>query len=197
MWIAGAILGLTLAGACSLNPQPLPPQGLDDHAGDDGSSPMGTGSGSSSGTSGGSGFMSSSGSNSGGSGAGPVVSDDAGAVVSLDASAEDSGVIVVPPVDAATDAAVPSDSGGSESDGASPDGSPDASPDGAVDASPDGAVDDASTGDAAGDAGCAHATDCYLSHPGACSVCTWPLNYPVCVAHQCGCACDERDASGE
>jgi hypothetical protein len=193
MWIAGAILGLTLAGACNLNPQPLPPEGPAETAGDDGSA-SGTvgssGSASSSGA-GGMGFTSSSGSNSGGgSGSGPVSSDDAGAYFAGDASGDDGGAVVTAPMDAAADAGVPSDSG---SDGAPFDGSPDA----ATDASPDGAVDDASTGDAAGDIGCVHATDCYVSHPGACNACAWPFNYPVCVAHECGCACDERDAAGE
>jgi hypothetical protein len=189
MWIAGAILGLTLAGACNLNPQPLPPEGLADHAGDDASVPTGTTGPSSSGAGGGSGFNpgGSSGSNSGsGSGSGPIVSDDAGAVITVDASAEDSGTTSTAPVDAAADASAPGDGG---SDGAAPDASSDA----AVDAG----VEDASSDDAAGDAGCMHASDCYFSHPGACNLCTWPLNYPVCVAHECGCACDERDAAGE
>src|ERR1019366_6056078 len=132
MWIAGAILGLTLAGACNLNPQPLPPEGLANHAGD------------------------------GGSGSGAIGSDDAGAVITVDASAEDSGTPSTAPVDAAADASAPGDGG---SDGAAPDASSGA----AVDAG----VEDASSDDAAGDAGCMHASDCYFSHPGACNLCTW------------------------
>ncbi len=84
--------------------------------------------------------------------------------------------------DATIDAGLPGDGG---ADSALPDGAPDASPD----ASPD----DASPGDG----GCIHAYDCYASHPGACSVCAWPQNYAVCVAHECRCGCDERDAAGE
>jgi hypothetical protein len=63
--------------------------------------------------------------------------------------------------------------------------------DGGVDgASPDAALDDGSAHE------CQHALDCYASHPGACAVCMWPLNYPLCVAHQCRCACDGQGAAG-
>jgi hypothetical protein len=65
--------------------------------------------------------------------------------------------------------------------------------DGGGGSSPDAAPEDGSSGNHA----CVHAWECYASHPGACAVCTWPLNYAVCIEHQCGCACDGLDASGE
>lgn len=178
LWIAGAILGLTLAGACNLNPQPLPPESDQNGSTHDASSPQlgptsSSGSGDSSGPSDGS-FASSSGggSNSGSSSGATGSPADAGAIAE---QAED-GVAAVS-LDGGTDAGPASDSGfDSGTDGASP----------------DAALDDASTGDA----GCVRPLDCYVSHPGACSICTWPLSYPVCVEHQCRCAC-ERDAAGE
>jgi hypothetical protein len=175
LWIAGAILGLTLAGACNLNPQPLPPESDHNAASDDASTIGGSSSGSSSGSSGvglssSSGAGSSSGSSSGASTGSPA---DAGNIVAQDASLEDGGG-ATGAVDAAADTGLASDAASDSR-------------------SPDAALDDASPGDAA----CVHASDCYASHPGACALCMWPLNYPVCAALQCGCACDERDAAGE
>ncbi len=178
-------MGLTLVGSCSLNPQPLPP--LSDQGADAGSFPA---NGSSSGGGSGGGNFSSSGSSSGGSSGGATmgpVGDDAGViVVGSDATAETSDAGAATDASTSTDAELPGDSG---ADSALPDGAPDASPD----ASPDAALDDASPGDS----GCMHATDCYLSHPGACAECPWPQNYAVCIAHECRCGCDGHDAAGE
>jgi hypothetical protein len=93
-------------------------------------------------------------------------------------SAGDAQVIVGPDASmengdaGASDAGLPSDSG---ADGASP----------------DAALEDASPHE------CLFALDCYASHPGMCAVCIWPLNYAICVEHQCRCACDGRAASGD
>ena len=65
------------------------------------------------------------------------------------------------------------------------------------DGAADGASPDAALGDASSRGECLHALDCYASHPGMCSPdCPWPLNYAVCVSHQCQCACDGRSAPG-
>jgi hypothetical protein len=188
LWLAGALLGLTLSGACEvtpqephgLNPQPLPP-GMDDN-----------GAPAASGSSSGSSFESDDGGlavvapgsgsefSSGSSGSGSVsVGDDAGSipVVELDASlpqdasAEDGGDAATV-IDAGTDAGPAGDGG---TNGAT----------------------DASIVDASADGRCVHAPDCHVSHPGACARCAWPLDYAVCVEHQCGCACDERDCAGD
>ncbi len=185
LWIAGAILGLTLAGACNLNPQPLPP-GYDQTGGGNDNSSMGgpstpgssSGSGSVPASDDGGSFASSSGAGaSSGASSGtnpPPIFEDAGVVLgSPDGGAEPEGDAALA-LDAAADSGPASDGG---SDGPSP----------------DAALDDASTSDG----GCAHPSQCYLAHPGACALCAWPMNYPVCVEHQCRCACDERDASGE
>ncbi len=100
-----------------------------------------------------------------------ALEDGGGVVVAQDAAPEYGGDAAL---DAAADAGLASDGG---SDGALP----------------DGALDDASPSES----GCVHPSDCYASPPGACALCPWPLNVAVCVAHQCRCACDERDASGE
>jgi hypothetical protein len=178
LWIAGAILGLTLADACDLNPQPLPPESNGNTASADASTGNMTPGGSSGGSGGGSsgaGFGSSSGGSSSGSssGAGPSSSADAGVITPPDGASAGAGEPTTT-LDAGTDAGVPID-GASE------------------DASPDAAIEDASPTEG----GCVHALDCHVSHPGACALCPWPLNFPVCVEHQCRCACDERDAAEE
>jgi hypothetical protein len=182
-WIAAAVLGLALVGACSLNPQPLPPEGAQSSA-DAGAFGNGSSSG---GGSGGGGFpTSSSGSSSGGSSGGTFTGpgSDAGTLpVGSEDAAVENDASTTP--DAATDSGLPNDGG---ADTGLPDGAADAS----SDASPDAALDDASTSD-----GCMHASDCYASHPGACAVCTWPQNFAVCIAHECRCGCDGRDAAGE
>jgi hypothetical protein len=180
-WLAGALLALAWAGGCDLNPQPLPPteNAFGGGGGGDDSGALAPGGPTASSGSGGS-----SGSNSGGFGGSSGGSSGSGGASS---SGTSSGSTSNPSGDAGVpveqDAAV-ADAGEHALDGAVDTGVPDAG-----EPPPDGG--------STGDAGCVRRSDCYLSHPGQCSACRWPLNYPVCIEGRCGCACDEKDAAGE
>jgi hypothetical protein len=174
LWLAGAFLASTLAGGCDLNPQPLPPLSDEGTSGDDGGASFSRGGSSSSSgmgaSSGGAGTSSGFGPPAGqGSGRSPAA--DAGALAPPDAAEAEGGDAAI---DAAAEAGTPNDSGTQEP-------------------SPDAAND----GESARDAGCLRPRDCYMSHPGKCFLCTWPLNFPVCVEGRCVCACEERDAAEE
>jgi hypothetical protein len=201
-WIVGAIfaLAVTLAGACDLNPHPLPPESDTSNGGsDEGGSVFGSpGSSSGAGVSdagigGLGGFGSSSGApvvitSDGGAGNNPTGDDTGGddaatgddASTGADATTGDAGAGDAGAGDAGAGDAGAGDAGIS-SDGGEEGGS--------------GVLLDASVDDA-GDAGeCRHSLDCHASAPGACARCAWPLNYSVCIAHECGCACDGHDAA--
>ena len=107
-----------------------------------------------------------------GGGGASTTTSDAGQTVEQDAALGDGSEDAA--MDGAADAGLPIDSGAEDSPG---------------DAAPDGG--------SAGDAGCVRPPDCYVGHPGRCSICRWPLNFAVCVQGQCACACDEWDAAGE
>jgi hypothetical protein len=123
-WIVSAILGLTLAGACDLNPHPLPPEngGTENPSGDDGTPTVGAGASSGSG---GNAFGGSSGAGTadgGGSGLTTFEPGDGGANLEVDAAVAEGGASGdAMAADAATDGGPSGDSG---SDGG---GSPDAS----------------------------------------------------------------------
>jgi hypothetical protein len=184
LWLATAFLALTLADGCDLNPQPLPPApGLTSGA-DDGGATLAPGQ--STGSSGGSGSGANNTSSGAGSGSGSSSGGAGGGFGSADAGAASSS----------------GSSSGAQSGGSS--GSSSGAPEDAgepvlLDAAADGSTpaDAASDGGSEGDAGCVRSSDCYWGHPGLCSICRWPVNYPVCVEGQCTCACEEGDAAGK
>jgi hypothetical protein len=190
LWLAGAILALTLGDGCDLNPQPLPPESDLGNAGGP-SGAGGTGSGSGGGFAGGG---SSSSGSSGGSGSG----------ADTVASGSDAGSGAPPPPmepPAGGGTATTADAGATEEDAAMADGG-DASVDAAagvpIDGGSEGSPPDAATdAGSASDAGCVGAWECYVSYPGKCGVCPWPLDYSVCIEGRCACACEERDAALE
>src|SRR5580693_8101955 len=112
LWLACALLALTSADGCDLNPQPLPPSastpgGGFDEGEDAGAGPMNySGSGSGSGSSSGGALGSSSGSSSGSGSGAPVTAPegDAGATVAADAAVAEAGETEI---DASTDAGAP------------------------------------------------------------------------------------------
>jgi hypothetical protein len=186
LWLAGALSALTAAGACDLNPQPLPPLSGESASGDDGSaafptggSPSSSGAGSGSGGLGGSGFGPPAGTT---PGSGPRAAADAGAIVSEDAAEVERGDATIDAeaeggdaaIDAAVEAGTPIDSGTEEPP-----------------------ADAANDGGSASDAACVRPRDCSVNHPGKCFHCAWPLNLPVCVEGRCACACEGGDAAEE
>lgn len=64
------------------------------------------------------------------------------------------------------------------------------------DGAADGTSSDAALEDASPHDECLVALDCYASHPGMCAACIWPVNYALCIEHQCRCACDGRATAG-
>jgi hypothetical protein len=173
-----ALAACALAGACSLNPQPLPPEQATVQHGDDGGLNASSGSNSPAGSSG-----SSSGGGFGGLDAG-VVQGDAPATPSI-----------------AGDASADGGNRGSADGGAAEDAASDAPPlsdaagDAASDAPPPG--DAATDGSDASDGGCTTRWDCHASFPDECNICASPLNYLACVGGACVCACRVMDAAGE
>jgi hypothetical protein len=189
-WLAILTASWTLGVACSLNPQPLPPeQGSGAQNGAEGG--LGSGSGSHSPT-------------------GPGSSSGSGIGLLTD-SGPAAGDATLPPGVGGFPGGGGlggGSSGGSSSGGGTPaaDGAggtpPDGSSDGGSvveDATPDAPApsDAAMDGPSASDGGCITRWDCRASFPDTCNACAWPLNHLVCVRGECVCACRVADAAGE